>query len=452
MLSKLVRSICGAGLVVAACAVHAEPVATFEYTNIYNYDEWTEWEPYVFTETVESTQSVASVVVSGTLHRLYGSWTSDDVLSDVIVAVGPTNGPQLFIRPFTANVQDLVLTLDYYLATFDIPGPGLVANEWRVAFAEWVNSTADGADSYWQNVTVQLQSDGLGACCTRNGCVVTTQSDCLTHGGEYRGNNTNCGTPQYLISDSALLYQPISTHGTPLRPRFSWGNDLASYEMGFDFNFLGRVYSVVNISTNGNVFFGDRWGGYDWDNLAIPSSEDLNDRIAVLWDDLDLRSDNNVYTYLDASDGVGNRRFIVSWEDMRQKGMQDSNSFQIILHENGDFDFVYGDITPEAMPGDYSVGYQNVRGVVGASIPASTLGSGNTARHFTFVPGPSPCPPSCPACPADFDQDGGITGGDIAAFFGDYERGDVCADVDQDGGITASDVATFFLVFEAGDC
>lgn len=53
-------------------------------------------------------------------------------------------------------------------------------------------------------------------------------------------------------------------------------------------------------------------------------------------------------------------------------------------------------------------------------------------------------------CPADFNQDGGITGDDVSAFFMAYQLGDVSADVNNDGGITGDDVATFFIDFEAG--
>lgn len=59
---------------------------------------------------------------------------------------------------------------------------------------------------------------------------------------------------------------------------------------------------------------------------------------------------------------------------------------------------------------------------------------------------------TCPACAADYDQDGGVTGADIAAFFADFESGAQCADVDQDGGVTGGDIGSFFLVFEAGGC
>jgi len=55
-------------------------------------------------------------------------------------------------------------------------------------------------------------------------------------------------------------------------------------------------------------------------------------------------------------------------------------------------------------------------------------------------------------CFADFNQDGGITGDDVAAFFEAFEAGDTAADTNIDGGIDGSDVETFFLQFEAGGC
>lgn len=58
----------------------------------------------------------------------------------------------------------------------------------------------------------------------------------------------------------------------------------------------------------------------------------------------------------------------------------------------------------------------------------------------------------CPACAADYDQNGGVDGGDIGAFFADFETGAACADVDLDGGVTGGDLAYFFQVFEAGGC
>ncbi|MBX3410290.1 MAG: hypothetical protein KF859_10435 [Phycisphaeraceae bacterium] len=55
-------------------------------------------------------------------------------------------------------------------------------------------------------------------------------------------------------------------------------------------------------------------------------------------------------------------------------------------------------------------------------------------------------------CYADYNQDGGVDGQDVEAFFLDWEAGDSAADVNQDGGVDGQDVEFFFLQWEAGGC
>ncbi len=59
---------------------------------------------------------------------------------------------------------------------------------------------------------------------------------------------------------------------------------------------------------------------------------------------------------------------------------------------------------------------------------------------------------SCPPCAADFNQDGGVDGGDIESFFASWEGGDSCGDVNQDGGVDGGDIESFFGQWEAGGC
>jgi spore coat protein A len=58
----------------------------------------------------------------------------------------------------------------------------------------------------------------------------------------------------------------------------------------------------------------------------------------------------------------------------------------------------------------------------------------------------------CVPCPADFNQDGGVDGSDIEAFFLTWETGSPLADVNQDGGTDGADIETFFVAWEAGGC
>ena len=60
--------------------------------------------------------------------------------------------------------------------------------------------------------------------------------------------------------------------------------------------------------------------------------------------------------------------------------------------------------------------------------------------------------PSARECPVDFNEDGGIDGADVGAFFDAWSAGEMLADMNNDGGIDGSDVEAFFLRWEAGSC
>lgn len=66
--------------------------------------------------------------------------------------------------------------------------------------------------------------------------------------------------------------------------------------------------------------------------------------------------------------------------------------------------------------------------------------------------GMPPGGPECPPCAADFNQDGGVDGSDVEAFFNEWENGLGCADVNLDGGIDGADVEFFFAVWQEGGC
>jgi hypothetical protein len=55
-------------------------------------------------------------------------------------------------------------------------------------------------------------------------------------------------------------------------------------------------------------------------------------------------------------------------------------------------------------------------------------------------------------CIADFNEDGGIDGADVSAFFAAWESGDSSADANRDGGVDGSDTEAFFAAWEAGGC
>ncbi|MCX5691471.1 MAG: hypothetical protein NTV94_17050 [Planctomycetota bacterium] len=89
---------------------------------------------------------------------------------------------------------------------------------------------------------------------------------------------------------------------------------------------------------------------------------------------------------------------------------------------------------------------QNVPGASFAGIGAPMAnGAGVTRVGAVYVPdwwhG---------GCPGDFNQDGGVDGADVDAFFQAWEAGDGTADLNQDGGVDGGDVDAFFGHWEAG--
>jgi hypothetical protein len=59
---------------------------------------------------------------------------------------------------------------------------------------------------------------------------------------------------------------------------------------------------------------------------------------------------------------------------------------------------------------------------------------------------------TCVPCPADFNQDGGVDGSDIEAFFTTWESGASEGDVNFDGGVDGGDVEYFIVRWSAGGC
>jgi hypothetical protein len=57
-----------------------------------------------------------------------------------------------------------------------------------------------------------------------------------------------------------------------------------------------------------------------------------------------------------------------------------------------------------------------------------------------------------PPCSADFNQDGGVDGADVEAFFLTWMTGVPEGDVNQDGGTDGADVETFIVQWQNGGC
>ena len=61
-----------------------------------------------------------------------------------------------------------------------------------------------------------------------------------------------------------------------------------------------------------------------------------------------------------------------------------------------------------------------------------------------------PCAWYRDTCYGDYNDDGGIDGDDVIAFFTDWDAGQMCADADRSRGVDGDDVILFFETWDAG--
>ncbi len=80
-----------------------------------------------------------------------------------------------------------------------------------------------------------------------------------------------------------------------------------------------------------------------------------------------------------------------------------------------------------------------------AQIIAGWAYNTTTQRYVGYVARLAP-----PPCIGDFNQDGGIDGADVEAFYNAWESAQPHADVNEDGGIDGADVEFFFTFWEQG--
>lgn len=250
-----------------------------------------------------------------------------------------------------------------------------------------------------------IQCLPTGACClpSEQSCVATTQLDCESRGGNYLGNGTACDTlsASYEFSSSDAFPIAISDNSTitstiVIGPGFGTVSALRP-SMTLSHSFCGDLVGTLSNGTitvslfNRTNSLNDLTGEYEFSDAAATAFAGSNPTTPGVYRPAGLLSDFDGQPY----EGT--------W------------TLTIIDQADGDV----GELT-----------------------------SFNFGRVITATPNCS----FCPTCAADYDNDGGVTGSDVEAFFVDFEAGAACADVDGDGGITGSDVEAFFVVFEAGGC
>ena len=287
-----------------------------------------------------------------------------------------------------------------------------------------------------------------GACCQGTLCSVMRQTDCAAAGGTYMGDDAPCSSgDSYSFAGTAGAFEDISSTGSVLTLT---DDSNANIPIGFTFPFFGDSFSDCYVGSNGYVTFGA--GSIVYVNTAIPAAGLPNNAIYAMWDDLNPGAGGSV-SYETRGTSGSDLRLIVQWTNVPQFANTDSNTFQIVLFENGDFDLRYGTVSAFT-DADVTIGAENADGTLAGSVPASTVASdsGLRGRFTAGAPacGGSQCFWQTDGCFADYDNNSGIDSDDVIVFFGDWDSGESCADVDGSGGTDSDDVIAFFSAWDAG--
>ncbi|MGQ0629236.1 MAG: hypothetical protein ACT4PL_14185 [Phycisphaerales bacterium] len=310
-----------------------------------------------------------------------------------------------------------------------------------------------GAGVGASGVPVNIRS-GLvasGACCTAEGCTIKSQALCASQGGTYLGDATVCSTGDgYVMGPSMAVFEDISSNVNAVQ-RILTDDSTVTADIGFDFVFFGQSFSQVNVCSNGFIQFGG--ASTTFTNGVIPAAAIPNNCMYVCWDDLNpvnSAAPNGVFTL---SEGTApNRRFVASWQNIPQFTLTDANNFQVILHEDGRAEFVYGSMTDQ-IAGDITCGIENADGTVASTFPDPSDNGGNIAFSVLFALGQSNCPNVEP-CDIDFNNDGIVEPGDlddfITFFFSDVEAERALCDFNNDGLVEPGDLDDFITAFFGG--
>jgi N-acetylneuraminic acid mutarotase len=156
----------------------------------------------------------------------------------------------------------------------------------------------------------------------------------------------------------------------PDDPTQAWDDGVITYTLPFVYNFYGVNYSVVHISTNGNIHFGlpnDYWPGKS--NLCIPANSPYVPKalIAPLWYDFVVSSTLQGGVYTDIIGSAPNRTYVVEWRNVSTYGAPNVRAtFELLLKEDGDIIYQYNSFNGSGVTGrDGVVGIQDANGSIG---------------------------------------------------------------------------------------
>ncbi len=179
------------------------------------------------------------------------------------------------------------------------------------------------------------------------------------------------GPTEPFIDLSQSLTALEAPYGDPCNSSYiDEGCPLIDFPDDFSFNFEGADRVQARVYVNGFLSFDLARTGQSYVIDELPSSYDSYVHVAPFWADLDPNVNGRIL-YETGQDADGTY-LVFQWSHYDFASYGSDLNFEVVLRENGDFDFRYQGMTspnPDyALGGDASIGYQNLDGTVGESL------------------------------------------------------------------------------------
>ena len=167
----------------------------------------------------------------------------------------------------------------------------------------------------------------------------------------YQWEDSSTGSAVYSWTDISSAQTDPALVGTELTVVSNADNDGEMIPLTqFSFPYYGRDWSEVWICSNGYLSFQQERSLSS--NNPLPYPAGAYGKIAAFWDDLDLAKNGSIY-YKEFSN-----KLIVQYEAAAKDDNSGNNTFQIVLHSNGEIEFFYKQLDGDT--DESTVGIQNV--------------------------------------------------------------------------------------------
>ena len=174
----------------------------------------------------------------------------------------------------------------------------------------------------------------------------------------------------------------ISGTGTNVTPALIDDSVSGVIAIGFTFNFGGTNYTQLQIGSNGWVFFGTTAAAV-YINTTVTTSPVTN-VLMPYWDDLNPNGVAGKIKYQTLG-AAPNRQFVVSYLGVPTYNNTGSNTFQVVLNENGSF--LYNYLSTNDQGASATIGYNfSASDLVQFSFNSASVPN---ARTLTWTPYPT---------------------------------------------------------------